>query len=63
MRTIETSIDIAAAVAGVAALTDVDRYLAWDSFITGVDGVLREGGKLRPTPATPGARTGNDLVE
>ncbi len=35
----------------------MDRYPAWNPFVTSVDGVLREGGKLRVRLAPPGRRT------
>ena len=37
-------------------LTEVDRYPAWNPFITFVDGALREGGKLRVRIEPPGRR-------
>jgi hypothetical protein len=57
VRTIETSIDIAAPRWRVwQVLTDVERYPAWNPFITSVDGVLREGGKLRVRIEPPGRK-------
>ena len=57
MRTIETGTDIAAPRWRVwQVLTDVDRYPAWNPFVTSVDGVLREGGKLRVRIEPPGRR-------
>ena len=57
MRTIETGIDIAAPRWRVwQVLTDVDRYPAWNPFVTSVDGVLREGGKLRVRIEPPGRK-------
>jgi uncharacterized protein YndB with AHSA1/START domain len=58
VRTIETSIDIAAPRWRVwQVLTDVDRYPAWNPFITAIDGALREGGELRVRVEPPGRRT------
>ena len=57
MRTIETGTDIAAPRWRVwQVLTDVDRYPAWNPFVTSVDGVLREGSKLRVRIEPPGRR-------
>ena len=57
MRTIETGTDIAAPRWRVwQVLTDVDRYPAWNPFITSVDGALREGSKLRVRLEPPGRR-------
>jgi hypothetical protein len=57
VRTIETSTDIAAPRWRVwQVLTDVDRYPAWNPFITSVDGALREGGKLRVRIEPPGRK-------
>ena len=57
MRTIETGTDIAAPRWRVwQVLTDVDRYPAWNPFITSIDGVLREGSKLRVRIEPPGRR-------
>jgi len=57
VRTIETGTDIAAPRWRVwQVLTDVDRYPAWNPFVTLVDGALREGGKLRVRVEPPGRR-------
>ncbi len=57
MRTVETGIDIAAPRWRVwQVLTDVERYPAWNPFITSVDGVLREGGPLRVRIEPPGRK-------
>ena len=57
MRTIETGIDIAAPRWRVwQVLTDVERYPAWNPFVTSVDGVLREGSKLRVRIEPPGRK-------
>ena len=57
MRTIETGTDIAAPRWRVwQVLTDVDRYPAWNPFITSVDGVLREGSKLGVRIEPPGRK-------
>ena len=57
MRTVETWIDIAAPRWRVwQVLTDVERYPAWNPFITSVDGALREGSKLQVRIEPPGRR-------
>ena len=57
MRTVETGIDIAAPRWRVwQVLTDVERYPAWNPFITSVDGALREGSKLQVRIEPPGRR-------
>jgi hypothetical protein len=57
VRTIEAGIDIAAPRWRVwQVLTDVDRYPAWNPFITSVEGVLREGSKLRVRIEPPGRK-------
>jgi len=57
VRTVETGIDIAAPRWRVwQVLTDVERYPAWNPFITSVDGALREGSKLQVRIEPPGRR-------
>ena len=57
VRTIETGIDIAAPRWRVwQVLTDVDRYPAWNPFVTSVEGVLRDGSKLRVRVEPPGRK-------
>ena len=57
MRTVEAGIDIAAPRWRVwQVLTDVERYPAWNPFITSVDGALREGSKLQVRIEPPGRR-------
>ena len=57
MKRLVTTIAIAASPAAVwAALIDLERYPAWNPFITSATGDLREGGRLRVRIAPPGGR-------